>query len=308
MLVLICISSLLAFYAFRIAPRWLRVSRLRVHVPGLRKEWSGLRVAHLSDFHLGASFMPTDHLWRARSIALDFEPNIIALTGDFYDQGKVGSANGLFHDWPCGAHVFGVMGNHDRRGEPGTLERIKGELLSAGVTILDNEAREVCVRGRKAWIAGVDDAHTFHSDVKRALASIPDGETPLLFLSHCPDAIRQLPTGRVSVFLTGHTHGGQVRLIPSGAVPMVGWLRKIKRATPRPDGPVHRRWHWMKGTVVIVSDGLGVSNLPVRFRTRPHLILLEIQPAKNLDGHPCDDVRRYVEETEPENAILAWLT
>lgn len=303
-----CLVTAVFLYTTTLATRWLRVSRLRISVPGLDHEWAGTRVAHLSDFHIGAPGMTTDHLRRARSIALSFQPDIIALTGDYYENGATSPSNGVFSEWTGGVPVFAVMGNHDRRGAPGTLDRIMDELRCAGVTILNNEAREVCIKGRTTWIAGVDDAHTFNSDVARALEDLPDGEQALLFLSHTPDAIRQLPPGRAHVLLAGHTHGGQIRLLPSGAVPFVVPIRKLRGAMPRPDGPVHRRWHRIQGTTVIVSDGLGISTLRVRFRTRPHLILLELHPAQEASDTPCDDVTRYVEEIDPENALLAWLT
>ena len=295
-------------YVIRIAPRWLRVSRLRVHLPGLPEKWRGVRIAHLSDFHVGAPYMPLDHLHKARRIAVDFNPDLIALTGDYYEAGHEYPSEGLYHDWPEHVPVLAVMGNHDRRGEPGNLERIKQELIAGGVDILDNDAREVCLRGHSAWIAGVDDAHTFNADVAAALEALPEDEVALLMLAHHPDAIRQLPVGRARLLLCGHTHGGQVRLLPSGAVPFVGVIRKLLRATPRPDGPVYRRWHWMKGTVLLISDGLGVSSLPLRFRTRPHLILIELAPAEPSADSACDDIDRYVEDLDPEHWFIRWAT
>lgn len=295
-------------YVTRIAPRWLRVSRLRVRVPHLPDEWRGVRISHLSDFHVGAPGLPLDHLHRARGVALAFEPDIIALTGDYYEAGSDVPSEGLYRDWPDGALVFGVMGNHDRRGRPGTLQRIKDELRAGGVDILDNEARQVCLRGRQAWVAGVDDAHTYNADVERALSMVPEDETVLLLLAHHPDAIRHLPVGRVRLQLSGHTHGGQVRLLPSGELPFVDLIRKLRDLPPRPDGPVYRRWHWMKGTVLLISDGLGVSSLPMRFRTRPHLILIELDRAEAHAPEPCDDVDRYVEEIDPEPWLIRWAT
>lgn len=307
-LVFLTASAGVAFYVIRVAPRWLRVSRLRVSIPGLRDAWDGVRVAQLSDFHLGTPGISTNHLHRARAIALEFQPDVIALTGDFYEDGSDISSEGLYRDWPANVLVLAVTGNHDRRGAPGTLERVRKELRESGVRLLTNEAGQFCLRGEPAWIAGVDDAHTFNDDVETALSEVPDGDDVLLFLAHHPDAIRHVPPGKVKVMLAGHTHGGQVRLLPSGAVPMVAWIRKLKGAIPRRDGPVHRRWHWIKGTILIISDGLGVSTLPLRFRTRPHLILITLERANPESDQPCDDVSRYVTEIDPETWLLRWAT
>lgn len=305
---LFVLAAGLASYTVLVAPRWLRVSRLRIALPGLDDGWEGVRISHLSDFHLGAPMMTTDHLHQARRIALDFQPDIVALTGDYYEAGSDVPSEGLYRDWPEGVFVFGVTGNHDRRGTPRTIHRVREELCASGVTLLTNEARKICLRGRGAWIAGVDDAHTFNQDVDRALAQVQDGDEVLLFLAHHPDAIQHVQPGRVRLMLAGHTHGGQVRLLPSGAVPFVKIMRKLRGAIPRPDGPVYRRWHWMKGTVLVISDGLGVSTLPVRFRTRPHLILMTLERAQPATDAACDDIERYVTEEDPEHWLLVWAT
>lgn len=303
----IILAALLAIYTTRIAPRWLRISKLRVGIPALPPEWDGLRISHLSDFHLGSSGMTTDHLHLARQQALDFNPDLIALTGDYYEAGTEVPSEGLFRDWPEGVPVLAVMGNHDRRGKH-SLERTIRELQAGGATVLNNEAIPITFRGRQAWICGVDDAHTFNIDVQKALADIPDGEPALLMLSHSPAAILDVEPGDVSLIVAGHTHGGQVRLVPSGAIPFVKQIRKARGLAQRPDGPVYRRWHWINGTILLISDGLGVSTLPVRFRTRPHLLLIELHRAEPISGERCDNVSRYVEDISEESWLSKKLT
>ena len=305
--VLATLAALVVAYTIRIAPRWLRVTRLTVSVPGLPDQWSGVRVAHLSDFHLGAKGMTSDHLHEARRVSLEFNPDIVALTGDYYDAGTRIPSEGLFADWPSGVPVLGVIGNHDHR-PPGSIGRTIAELEDGGVQVLQNSATTIRVKGREAWIVGVDDAHTYRADVRRAFHDLPQGETALLFLSHSPAPIRDVTPGMARVMLAGHTHGGQVRLFPSGDVPFIRMLRKLRGAMPRPDGPVYRKWHWINGTVVIVSEGLGVSTFAVRFRTRPQLILLELQRAPADASEACDDIDRYVQEVDPEPWLLRKLT
>lgn len=276
-------------------------------IPSLPAEWDGLRIAQLSDFHLGSRGMATDHVHRARKLALEFKPDLIALTGDYYDAGTEVPSEGLFRDWPEGVPVLAVMGNHDRRGK-NSLERTIRELRDGGATVMINEAIRIPLRGRPAWICGVDDAHTFNMDVRRSLAGVPDGEPALLMLSHSPAAIRDVDPGDVCLMLAGHTHGGQIRLLPSGAIPFVKEIRKARGLPQRPDGPVYRRWHWMNGTILLISDGLGVSTLPIRFRTRPHLLLIELHRAEPRSSAHCDDVARYVNDVSDESWLSRKLT
>ncbi len=252
--------------------------------------------------------MSLRHLHKAREVALKFEPDIIALTGDYYDSGKETPPNGLYETWPAGVPVFAVMGNHDRRGRPGTLERIRAEQKRAGVIVLENAACKFQLRGEEAWAVGVDDAYTFHADVERAFCQLPDDAVALLFLSHSPVTIQDLPTGRAMLMLSGHTHGGQIRVLPSGRMPLTNWIRKLRGSDPRPEGPVYRGWHWMRGAVLVISDGLGISTLPMRFLTRPHLILIELDRAERDSNLPCDDVNRYVTEVNREALPVRWLS
>lgn len=301
------IAGFIIFYSTRIAPGWLRVSRLTIRVNDLRPEWEGLRIAHLSDFHLGAPGMTTSHLHLARSTAEQFAPDLIALTGDYYESGANVPSEGLYSDWPAGVPVLAVLGNHDRRGQ-GSLERISAELRAGGATILNNEACEIELRGQQAWICGVDDPHTFNDDVAKALEGVPNGETALLFLSHSPAIIDNLRPGDAHILLVGHTHGGQVRTLPSGAVPFVDAIRKVRGLVERQDGPVYRRWHRMNGTILIISDGLGISTLPARFRSRPHLILIELAASQADESEACDDVSRFVREERNESWLERVLT
>ncbi|HMM43355.1 MAG TPA: metallophosphoesterase, partial [Thermomicrobiales bacterium] len=103
-------------YMRSIAPRWLETVQLRVGVPSLPPVWEGVRIAHLTDLHVGGAGVRLDMLWRARRIAEAFAPDIIAITGDFYDHGRPVSDGGLLAGWPAASAVVGVLGNHDLRG------------------------------------------------------------------------------------------------------------------------------------------------------------------------------------------------
>jgi predicted MPP superfamily phosphohydrolase len=270
----------------------LETVRLEVELPALPEEWNGLRIAHLSDFHAGGA-ISLDLLQRAKAVALAFSPDIVALTGDYYDEGRRADVGDLFTRWPEDLRVFAVLGNHDHRATDAELRRLVDELSEAGVEVLNNRAVEWTLQGNPAWIVGVDDPYSWKMDEDLAFGKVPDSAEALLYLAHSPVAVNTLPAGRVRLMLSGHTHGGQVRIVPSGRVPFVSLARRMYRNPPRPDPAVHRGQHWLRGAVLVISDGLGVSKLPWRFRTRPQVILIELARAQK-DGPACDDVRRYV--------------
>jgi predicted MPP superfamily phosphohydrolase len=298
--------AVIASYSVAVAPRWLEVVRLRIALPGLPDTWRGARIAHLSDFHAGGA-VSLDLLRRAKAIAVDSDPDIIALTGDFYDNGRPVDAGDLFSDWPDAVPVVAVLGNHDHRATDLERQRLLDELRAAGVDILSNRARQIELRGQPAWIVGVDDPFSLLMDEATAFSDVPDRDDVLLYLAHSPVAAETLPDGRVRLMLTGHTHGGQVRLVPDGRVPFVRFLRRMRGSPPRPDPTVHRGVHWRRGAVLVISNGLGLSKLPLRFRTRPQVILIELAQAEP-DGPACDEVARYVTRMNAGPAWLNWFS
>lgn len=297
-----------AAYGIGLAPRWLRVTRLRVALPGLPPVWEGLRIAHLSDFHANAPLVTDDFLARAKHVALEFGPDLVAITGDFFENGRWSETGELYRQWPVGMPVLAVLGNHDYRGGPDNRDRLIAQLQETDIQLLRNSALPVELRGRTAWVAGTDDPHSGRHDVQRALAGVPDCEDVLLFLAHSPVAVNDLPFGRARLMLAGHTHGGQVRLLPSGQVPFVNQLRALRKLPRRPDPPFLRGWGWVRGTLLVISDGLGVSTLPIRFRTRPQVILIELTAAEPYGAASCDDEERYITDLSEEPWLLRWLT
>jgi len=300
-------AGLLLAYMTLVATRWLRVTRLRLGLPALPDAWRGLRIALLTDFHAGGQRVSLDMLVRAKQIALDFDPDLVVLGGDFYDAGRRVASVDLFTAWPAGLPVVAVTGNHDFRGGPAGLPRLLDELRAAGVCILRNQSVSLNLRGETAWIAGVEDPHSRRDDVAAALAQVPGDETALLLVAHSPSSILDLPPGAARLMVAGHTHGGQIRLLPSGRLPFIRLIRRLKGLRPQPPLPYVRGQHWHAGALIVISDGLGQSTIGARFRTRPELILLELDEAP-VDGPACDEAERYVTYQGDEPRLLRWLT
>jgi hypothetical protein len=97
-----------------------------------------------------------------------------------------------------------------------------------------------------------------------------------------------------------------MRLLPSGRIPGIERLRAFLGEPVRNEPPIYHGAHWVRGAVVIISNGLGMSQFPARVRTRPQVILLELDGPQPSDT-PCDDVRRYVHDVTAERWISRWL-
>jgi hypothetical protein len=157
--------------------------------------------------------------------------------------------------------VFAVLGNHDWWYDGDQVSRA---LTEAGIRVLEDTAAPVETRGGPLWIAGVSDLYTRHSDVGRALASVPEG-APVIVLTHNPDVFVRVPP-RVLLTLAGHTHGGQVNL------PFFGRLIVPSQFGERfAIGHVHE-----DGRDLFVTPGIGTSIVPVRFGVPPEISVLTV--------------------------------
>jgi uncharacterized protein len=136
-------------------------------------------------------------------------------------------------------------------------------LISAGVQPLVNTA--VQVPGTDLWVAGVDDLTEGFPDLRAALADVPD-EPPVILLAHNPDIWLNARVAAADLVLSGHTHGGQVRLPGVG----VAHTQGTHLSRQRPAG-----WFERDGTRMFVSRGLGES-IPLRFGVRPQIALIRL--------------------------------
>lgn len=261
-------AGALGVYAFLVEPRWLEVTRPRIHVRGLHPDLEGFRIALLSDLHAGGG-TPMSLVRRAARAAMRERPHLVALAGDFADDRAPGfrrvldALSGLAA--PYG--VYAVPGNHDRVVGIHRWRRDVGE--RPGITDLTNRARTLRVGAARLCVAGVDD----FSSGRPTLSALPPPEARdfTLLLAHDPDQAERIRRGRdaVDLVLSGHTHGGQVRLPFIGAVE-----NPAENDDLYEEGLRRRPW-----TQVYVSRGIGTSRIPVRFLCRPEVAVVELTGA-----------------------------
>jgi predicted MPP superfamily phosphohydrolase len=251
---------------------WWEPSSLRVLQECIELRWpyeQPLRVAVLTDLHVGSPFNGLAKLRDIVDRTNRAEPDVILILGDLVMHGVPGGTFVPPEDTAVELSrlhardgVFGVLGNHDVWLD---ANRVQRALSSAGIPVLEDRAMRIETRAGILWLVGISDYWTRAHDVSAALANVSDSELPVIAFTHNPDIFPEIPS-RVTLTIAGHTHGGQVRLPLLGA-PIVPSRYKQRFAA----GHIIE-----EGRRLYVATGTGTSLLPVRFRVPPAIAVLTI--------------------------------
>jgi uncharacterized protein len=272
-------------YAFAIEPGFrVAIRRWPVRLPQWPRTAPRLRIAALSDIHAVEPWMSAERIASVASITMEQKPDLIVLLGDYvtsmrpHFRGRIvpiaewATALGSLRA-PLGVHA--ILGNHDWWTDPRGVS--KG-LENVGIPVMENRAIKITQRGYSFWLAGLGDQLAYGrrlvvgqrgvDDLEGVIAQATDDD-PLIMMAHEPDIfIRSSP--RVALQLSGHTHGGQVRFPLIGA-PIV----------PSAYGQRYAHGHILEdGRHLVVSAGLGVSGLPVRFLVPPEITIVDVESAE----------------------------
>ena len=261
-------------WGYSIGQRRVVVERVRLPLAGLPAELAGVRIAHITDLHIGPQL-------RARRLGqlLDqvnaLEADLIVITGDIFDFDPAFIDEGCRElaglEARCG--VYAVLGNHDVY--TGADAVAGGIAQYTKIRLLRDESVCVEVRGRPLHVIGIDDPgralrerHMESAALPGLLARIPAHE-PRLLLMHRPSYFEQVARLGVPAALAGHTHGGQVSL------PRPAHQHNLSRLMTE----------WTRGlftrndSVLYVSRGLGVAGPPIRLNCPREISLHELTPA-----------------------------
>lgn len=257
-----------------------------------------LRLAVIADLHACEPWMPLDRVRQIVARTNAASPDAVLLLGDYVASTRMSRFSRAVadDDWarvlaglsaPLGVHA--VLGNHDWWQDVAVQARKSGPtpageaLLRAGIPVYENDAVRLEKRGQPFWIAGLGDQWAFWPcaknyakfvaggkvdyegvhDIGATLAKVTDN-APVILMAHEPDIFVDVPT-RVSLTISGHTHGGQVRI--AGFAPVV---------------PSRYGRRFVYGHIVednrhlVVSGGLGCSGLPIRFGSPPEIVIIEL--------------------------------
>ena len=281
----------LAAYAFGVEPLLrLRAARHRVQP----KNWPPalkLKIAVIADLHACRPWMTPEHIRRIVDETNALGADLIALLGDYHSCTRFSSSEVSYQEWaqelsrlraPIGVHS--VLGNHDWWADSAAQRRRKGPvaagqaLKKVGIPVYENDVVRLTKGGETFWLAGLGDQIALRhpgtpgvfdgvDDLPGTLAKVSD-EAPIILLAHEPDIFTQVPA-RVACTISGHTHGGQVRLF--GYSPIV----------PSDYGNRFAYGHVTEtGSHLVVSGGLGCSILPVRFGVPPEITVIDLGAAK----------------------------
>ncbi|MEA2554315.1 MAG: uncharacterized protein QOJ65_2491 [Fimbriimonadaceae bacterium] len=263
-----CGAVAVALEAIVREPNRLKFERCEVAIKDLAPEFDGYRIALLSDVHY-PHCISTAFIQRAIHLANAFKPDLIAMPGDFVDEkgsATVPSLAGLFDDARATDGVFGVLGNHDHWLD---AEGTRRELAKSTPIRLIENTHVMIERGAGALaIGGVGDLWEGEVDPECAFLGVaPD--VPRILLSHNPDLAEEMTAPvRVDLQLSGHTHGGSVRL-PFGYAPCMPSKYGQKFREGLVQGKSHR---------VYVTRGL-VSLWHMRFMCPPDVTGITLRRA-----------------------------
>ena len=255
-------------YARWLEPKWLDAHTVKINIQGLDPRLEGLTILHLSDLHQFRFGARQQKLLKAIG---NENYDLVALTGDVlaypnpYDFTPTAELlQGLE------APVFFVYGNHDYPG----YEALARDLTAAGVNILANSWQEFSCQGATIQIAGVHDPHWtknnpgswLKTDFETAIQGT-DPDTFTLLLSHSPGIIDWSTLAGVPLVLSGHTHGGQIK-IPLLGAPLTASGKLFDQYV--------QGLYRVENTQLYINRGLGTTGFPLRFLSRPEVVFLQL--------------------------------
>ena len=268
----------LGLYAGEGERHWIDLTQRTFSIPGLPEAFHGFRIVQLSDIHLKAwteEFFLRDAVGRINAL----QPDAVFLTGDFISEAPDSPLFPIQCAWKCAEilrsltcpHVYGILGNHDCIAGPDEVARA---LTENRVQMLRNASLPIERNGARFWLAGVDDPLKGNPEpgaaIPERIRNLP--AEPVILMCHCPDFADDLlatPAGQaVRLMLSGHTHGGQVRM------PFVGPISLPELGRKYVEG------HFQFGNLQLyVNRGIGTVGVPFRFDCRPEITEITLRRA-----------------------------
>lgn len=255
-------------YARYIEPSWIQTKTVRLTLPRLDRAFHNYTIAQISDLHFD-DWLTRERLERAVERINRRQPDLIVITGDFISNGIMKTADDLIAGLrglsaPDG--VLAVLGNHDYYRKNAAIAPLRRAIQAAGVQELHNAVHTIERRGKTLHICGVDDMIARQSRLDLVLKALPEDGAAIL-LAHEPDfADISAATGRFDLQLSGHTHGGQVRLPPFSTLAHPRYGRRYVIGLQK-----------VAGMTVYVNRGLGMVGVPLRFNARPEITLFRLK-------------------------------
>jgi uncharacterized protein len=272
----------LALYSAEVARHWIEVTHHDMPLAGLPAVFDGMRVVQLSDIHMDEYTEPF-FLDRAVERINQLQPDAVFLTGDYVSHGPFSMKFGVGAAWQCAnilkklscRKLYAILGNHDIGVG---AEDVTEALTANGITVLRNACVPIERAGSRFWLAGTDDPVFGTPDldlaIPHSIRNMPN--EPIVLMVHAPDYANVLlddPASRsVHMMLSGHTHGGQIRLPLVGPLYLPGWGRRYVEGWFHLGG-------WWNPLRLYVNRGIGTVGVPFRLNCPPEITLFTLRSA-----------------------------
>lgn len=255
------LAAMIVVYSAEIEPNWLQVKEQQVYIKNLPASFEGFRIVQISDLH-GKMYPDKELIKRLNQL----KPDLLVITGDIFDENEevpLSYAGQILGGLTARHGIYYVYGNND---EYLRKEDIKETLKKINIHVLDNEKTEIQMNGQKIELIGVDYTHS-SSEVD--LTSIVDdtGNAPKILLAHRPEIIKYALNAGIDLVLVGHTHGNQVNVAY-----MPKFINVLKKGYEKYSSGLFE----LGTTQMYVNRGLGTSDIPVRFLSRPEITVLNL--------------------------------
>lgn len=239
----------------------LSLEHVEIYLKRLPPQLDGFKIIQLSDTH-HSPFTSLDHIKRAVKVANRLKPDIFLLTGDYVSHHReyISPVAAVLGKLKAKYGIYACLGNHDHWTDAELVTHLfRGE----GINVLINEGFRFETKRGSFWLAGVDDYMVGKTDVPAALrGSFPD-EMKLL-LAHNPIIFREAARVGVDLTLSGHTHGGQIKLRDDE-----------KRILPK--RKLKAGLHTRRNSQIYITRGIGTVVVPMRYQCPPEISLLELR-------------------------------
>ena len=266
-MIFIIVTTAILIYAFLIEPYLLSVTHLNLYFNDLPLSFENIKIAQISDIHF-TRFIRLHY--KVLDTLVKEKPDITVITGDFVNESlKITCKDFCKSIAEKSKYTLAVPGNWDHK--VNDFSYFIKSISETGISLLVNSSTVFSKNGDRIFIAGTDDPYKKYADLKKTFRNIPQ-DAFVILLAHCPDIIYDATEYKPQLVLSGHTHGGQVK------IPFIKALYVPSKFGTRFLCGLFK----IKNSYLYVNRGIGTSHLPIRFFSPPEITVITLHSKKSF--------------------------